>query len=943
MSTTPVPQAALAAVTCRVEYVTSRSGSPAPAVNYWPRSRGDESCAEKDSQLDDKPRASSDLGDLHVLSRSHITVTREIIDECAKEIHGRAVSSTLKSIRQRLDPDSSLVMYLQSMSVLEKMLEIDPTTGVAQLVLDPARRLGLTEARPTYDLWVPFGLKFVSRAHRLRHILSTKRAANEGFKFLVQGMANMTDGAPWPWKAIPQTLLQFTNAIELAKGQPQKVEELTDKIAQRIAFLLSVAQGHTDSNTEINTYIEVFFADVQRIIIRLRMIESALSVKAFVFADYFEKVISGEANKMQDALEGLQARFTVHTAYTAETIARGVAAIQSTAGQTLAAVVETRTEVKAPLSQIPARAKLPARPIVFKGRDDQLNEIVGIICKLVAAGIAVMGPGGVGKTSLALAVLHDSRVIEVIGDHRFFISVEGMIDIGTASTLLANHLDLEGSSDPFPVPLAIFNRFLVRCSLWTTLRLYGFSTLHLRVQTLKTFLSRLAEVPSVTLLVTSRGTVPPSGVEWSNAEFAKLAPLSLDAARDTFIQIAKAPSDVAEREALDILLGEVGLFSTCWDTPIHAGPASKLTIRSSSKGITGSVAAHDTWRGSAAVAGYMRSIARRYATPSLWKLAEHFNDVDGARDLLVEFALVTVGAEGELKMLSPIRYFIYFDIAASAPQEPADDFTLRSTQFAPEYGNLTSFLMHLINSEEPSKKFFDAVEAVSEYAYCTMPSPTLREALLLRLTTQTAWRAECLQGLGRTRLSRDEYSHATDNLQAARILFAELGNRYQEAECRSILGNCMRLQVLYDAAEAEQRAARDIFIELGYEYNAAQCTQLLGEICRRRGEYDQAIDHLTSARDTFKRYGVRIYAAQCTQIIGRIQLDKGNLSAAGSDFQSALSEFEALGEQVGATQCIRMLGERAPDKDPDRTLQTAIGALVDCILTKTGRGGSGEL
>ncbi|KAH7102009.1 hypothetical protein BKA62DRAFT_151484 [Auriculariales sp. MPI-PUGE-AT-0066] len=150
-------------------------------------------------------------------------------------------------------------MYLQSMSVLEKMLEIDPTTGVAQLVLDPARRLGLTEARPTYDL----------------HILSTKRAANEGFKFLVQGLANMTDGAPWPWKAIPQTLLQFTNAIELAKGQPQKVEELTDKIAQRIAFLLSVAQGHTDSNTEINTYIEVFFADVQCIIIRLRMIESA--------------------------------------------------------------------------------------------------------------------------------------------------------------------------------------------------------------------------------------------------------------------------------------------------------------------------------------------------------------------------------------------------------------------------------------------------------------------------------------------------------------------------------------------------------------------------------------------------------------------------------------------------------------------------------------------
>ncbi|KAH7088670.1 P-loop containing nucleoside triphosphate hydrolase protein [Auriculariales sp. MPI-PUGE-AT-0066] len=192
-----------------------------------------------------------------------------------------------------------------------------------------------------------------------------------------------------------------------------------------------------------------------------------------------------------------------------------------------------------PLSQIPARAKLPARPIVFKGRDDQLNEIVGIICKLVAVGIAVMGPGGVGKTSLALAVLHDSRVIEVVGDHRFFISVEGMIDIGNASTLLANHLDLEGSSDPLSRSISYLQSLPRALLVVDNLETLWFSNTPSARADTENFLSRLAEVPSVTLIVTSRGTVPPSGVQWSNAEFTKLATLSLDAARDTLSRLRK--------------------------------------------------------------------------------------------------------------------------------------------------------------------------------------------------------------------------------------------------------------------------------------------------------------------------------------------------------------------------------------------------------------------
>ncbi|KAH7102005.1 hypothetical protein BKA62DRAFT_151430, partial [Auriculariales sp. MPI-PUGE-AT-0066] len=803
----------------------------------------------------------------------------------------------------------------------------------------------------------------------------------------------MTDGAPWPWKAIPQTMLQFTSLVERAVDQPKKIQDIADKIAQRIASLLDISQNNGGHNTELDNYVESFLADVQRIIVRLRIVERVRPLKAFPLTDYIDNIIATEAEKMQDSYQELQARFIVHTAYTAQTIACAVAAIQGTAVQTLAVVVDTRTEVKAvavtvdatqvmvteihaaiagpstkPLSHIPARLKLPARPIYFNGRDARLNEIVALICMLVATRIAIMGPGGIGKTSLALAVLYDSRVIEVVGDHRFFISVEGMIDIDAASTHLANQLGLDATSEPLSNAIAYLQSLPRALLVVDNLETLWFSkNASARVDT-EQFLSRLAEVSSLTLLITSRGAVPPDGVQWSNPQSTELAQLSLDAARDTFVQIATLPVEFTEQAVLDTLLIELdcvplavtllaklavlknspsdllrrwkksrtGLLHTRGEHRLSSVDVSITVSLDLLKGISHGLEAMQLL----AVCAHLPDGLRR---PVFKQLDENFGNIDAAKDMLVEFALVTVGADGELKMLSPIRYFvlenhkmtdthfvslqhIYFDIAASAPQEPADDFTLRSTQFAPESGNLTSFLMHLIDSEGPSKKLFDAVEAVSEYAYFTMPSPTLREALLLRLTTQTAWRAECLQGLGRTRLSRDEYSHATDNLQAARILFAKLGNRYQEAECRSILGDCLRMQDLFDAAEPELHAARDIFIELGYESDAAQCTRELGDICCLRGEYDQAIDHLTSARDTFKRHGERLHAAQCTQSIGKIQFDQGNLSAAETDIQSALPEFEALGEQFGATQCTRLLSDIRQcqgDYDSAETLLTA--------------------
>ncbi|KAH7097226.1 hypothetical protein BKA62DRAFT_716885 [Auriculariales sp. MPI-PUGE-AT-0066] len=887
-------------------------------------------------------------GDLHVLAKSHVIVTLENIDDWTKLISERTISSPLKSFKLRQDTASRVNAFIMSVQVLEEMLKID-SNGVAQLLLDPARLLGLSESKPSSDL----------------RALSMHNAICEGFKVVLHGLAKLADHAPWPWNAIPKSIFQLASTVERALGQRQNAQCLADKICERIALLLSVCQNKGRSDTQLDDYVELFLADVQRAIIHLRVVEQLHLAKVVLLANEIDKIIASETQRMEVALQKLQIRFTVNTAYTVQTIAADIAAIH-------AAVIVPSTKQAAHIS---VQAKLPARPAFFNGREERLSEIVALICKVDAAKIAVMGPGGIGKTSLAAAVLHDMRVIESIGDNRFFISVEAFHDTDAASTGLAKHLGLEESADPLSAAIAYLQSLPRALLVVDNLETLWFSTHPSARHDTEQFLSRLASIPHLALLVTSRGAIPPSEVQWSNAQSAELAPISLNAARDTFGQIAALPSDPAEKAALDTLLGEIDCV------PLAVTLLSRLALRKSSpsdllrrwqKNRTKLLCDQDhhrlhnvdvsiklsldSMKGNGRGVESMQLLAvcsqlpcglRR---PVFAQLMDNFEDIDAAKDLLAEFALVAVGAEGELTMLSPIRHFIlenhpmvtrhhnalrqiYFQIAASAPQEPADDFATRSAQFAPEYGNLNSFLLHLINSEEPSKELFDAVQAVSEYAYYTVPSITLRGAFLSRLTAHPIWRSDCLLGLGRTYLTRAEYSLAKENLQAARTLYASLGTRIQEAQCRQLLGKCLQLQDLFEAAETELLAARDGFMQLNHESNAAQCMQELGEMCIQRGEHEQAVVHLTSARDTFRRHGKRLYAAQCTQTLGQVQSSKNDISAAESEFQSALAEFQALGEQLGVAQCTHYLANvRRRQRDfgsAQRLLQTALRAYEE--------------
>jgi hypothetical protein len=88
---------------------------------------------------------------------------------------------------------------------------------------------------------------------------------------------------------------------------------------------------------------------------------------------------------------------------------------------------------------------LPSQPKIFYGREFELDDIMKILIQ-DSPRIAILGGGGMGKTSLARAVLHHpdtSRKFE----HRFFVSAEPATSSTELAALIGLHLGLNPSQD----------------------------------------------------------------------------------------------------------------------------------------------------------------------------------------------------------------------------------------------------------------------------------------------------------------------------------------------------------------------------------------------------------------------------------------------------------------------------------------------------------------
>ncbi|KAK7007654.1 ATPase-AAA-core domain-containing protein, partial [Favolaschia claudopus] len=186
---------------------------------------------------------------------------------------------------------------------------------------------------------------------------------------------------------------------------------------------------------------------------------------------------------------------------------------------------------------------LPPIPKVFHGRESEVQIVLEMFEKEMLPRTAILGGGGMGKTSLATAVLHHPTILAKF-KHRFFVSAESAKNSIDLAALVGLHVGLDPGPDLTKSVVRYFQKtkdcLLVLDNLETIWEIPESQ------DTVEQFLSMLDDVAHLALIITIRGVERPKKVRWTHPFLPPLQPLSQDAALQTFMDITDNCYDTEE-------------------------------------------------------------------------------------------------------------------------------------------------------------------------------------------------------------------------------------------------------------------------------------------------------------------------------------------------------------------------------------------------------------
>jgi tetratricopeptide (TPR) repeat protein len=607
--------------------------------------------------------------------------------------------------------------------------------------------------------------------------------------------------------------------------------------------------------------------------------------------------------------------------------------------------------------------RLPPPPRCF-GREVIVEDVVTTLLAEPPPPTPVLGPAGVGKSTVCLTALYDQRVVERYGERRYFVrcnaaeSGEAVLAEVAGTLGLSVGPDLQGQAlthlAETPAVLVLDN---AETPWWADPE---------GTEGQEGILATLAAVPGLALVVSLRGRQRPFGLAWRDA--IDVAPLATPEARKVFLAVAG--QSFQGDPHLDLLVGAqdgLPLTTTLLAYQAEGEPSleglwhrwTERRVALLKRGAGGSKMSVEASFDLSINSERMTNEARRLLS-LLGVLPEGIahDDLDILQPDTGPEAATTLRKVGlafdegsRLRLLQPIRDHVQVahvprpdDLARAVAHycELVETLGWRlgrsggaeaSSRLLVERGNLETMLALGLREDDPGAAICAAI-ALSQFLRYSGVGTTMLLQAAANAAAQfgnAALQAEVLFRLGLIASDRSELDTAQAHYQEAQPLFEQAGHVRGQANCIRGLGDIALDRSDYDIAQAHYQEARLLYEQIGSIPGQASCIKGLGDIARDRSELDIAQAHYQEAQPLYEQIGSLLGQANCIYRFGDIALDRSELDIARTRYEEALGLYQRVQNAFSIGEAHQRLARIAESEAERRQLVQAARAVWTSI------------
>ena len=552
--------------------------------------------------------------------------------------------------------------------------------------------------------------------------------------------------------------------------------------------------------------------------------------------------------------------------------------------------------------------------------------------------IALIGAGGIGKTSVALTVLHNDRIKQRFGGNRRFVRCDQFP--ASCTHFLRRLSDVLGAGVENPEDLTPLRPFLSSKEMMIVLD-NAESILDPRgtnAREIYGVVEELSRVSNICLCITSRiSTIPP------NCETVDIPVLSMEAARDTFYRIYKYDERTDLIDGILTRLDFHPLSIILLATIAHHNKwATDRLRREWERQQTGVLQTEHNESLGATIELSLTSPMFRELGPDARGLLEVvaffpqgvdeenidwlFPTISNGTNVFDKFCMLslTYRSNGFITMLAPLRDYLRPKDPRSSPllcTTKESYFTRLSVDLHPdelmfkearwimsEDVNVEHLLDVFVSIDANSKGVWDACSNFLNHLYWHKPRLVVLGPKIEALPDDHPSKAQCLRDLSQL------FELVGNQVERKRLLthalkfWREQENDYQNGLTLSYLPDANRWMDLYKEGIEQAKEASDIFKRLGDTTRQAGCLIDLAWLMHDDKQLDAAEEAAFRAIDLLPEKGQQSRAGYSHRVLGSIYRSKGETEKAIHHLEVVL---EIASSQHGQRAVLGSLGPSA--------------------------------